>query len=557
MAPILRPLAVLRRHWPAPASAFQALLLVGLACAVYAPYLKNTYVFDDLNLFNGLTIYDFATELWRTQVRWLSYATLAHSYVLSDGSIVVLRLGNLLLHAANAVAVFVLLRELLGATSDRGIKAVGESPQASRLALLGAALFAAHPVAAYGVGYLVQRSILMSTLFMLLMLIAYLRWLNSGRNALWIASAIWFLLSVFSKEHSVVAPAATLLLTLVLRRPSLELARRLAPPYIAYAVIAVLVTLVAKGVLGTAYEVYAIDMLAESHGFEAGRAAHDAYLLSVITQAWLFFKYLFLWMLPNPAWMSMDVREPIAGSLLSWPYWAAAIAFICYPLLAVRMALKGGRAGVAGWALAFPWLMFIPELSTVRVQEPFVLYRAYLWFPVFSVILPLAIEHISPRAATLSATVIVCVFVPLSWNRLASLAEPLIAWNDAAKLLVRGNEPGAGRIYYNRALALAEKNRLDEARADIDKAVALHPRFAPVRLARAKILFNMKRYAEALDAMNVAIGLDSKRSDFYATRAVVLKRLGRDYDAVQDMRRSCKLGQLMACALLDKEGAGR
>jgi tetratricopeptide (TPR) repeat protein len=540
----------LRRYWPIPATGLQVLALIGLVCAVYAPYLKNAYVFDDLVLFNGLTIYDFATELWRTRTRWLSYATLAHSFILSDGSIVVLRLGNLLLHAANAVAVFVLLRELLGAPNDRGIKAANEPSQASRLALLGAALFAAHPVAVYGVGYLVQRSILMSTLFMLLMLITYLRWLNNGRNVLWIASAIWFLLSVFSKEHSVVAPAAALLLTLVLRRPSLDLARRLAPPFIAYAVIAVLVTLVAKGVLGTAYEVYAIDMLAGSHGFDAERAAHDAYLLSVITQAWLFFKYLYLWMLPNPAWMSMDMREPIAGSLLSWPYWAAAVAFICYPLLAVRMAFKGGRTGIAGWALAFPWLMFIPELSTVRVQEPFALYRAYLWFPVFGVILPLAIERISPRMAALSVAVIVCAFVPLSWNRLASLSEPLVAWDDAAKLLVRGDEPGAGRIYYNRALALSAKGRREEALRDMDRVVILHPRLAPTRFARATLLFALKRYREALDEVNIALDLDPGSSTYYFGRAAILGQLGRENDALSDIRKSCDLGNVIACAAL-------
>src|SRR5258705_13051489 len=120
MASPLRPFEALRRHWPIPATGLYVVALIGLACAVYAPYLKNAYVFDDLVLFNGLTIYDFATELWRTRTRWLSYATLAHTYILTDGSIVALRLGNLLLHAANAVAAFVLLRELLGAANDRG-----------------------------------------------------------------------------------------------------------------------------------------------------------------------------------------------------------------------------------------------------------------------------------------------------------------------------------------------------------------------------------------------------------------------------------------------------
>jgi tetratricopeptide (TPR) repeat protein len=550
MLPKIRLPAVLQRYWPA---AFHMLLL-GLTCVAYAPYLHNAYVFDDLNLFNGLRIYDLAAEFWRFQIRWLSYATLAHSYVLSDGNIVVLRLGNLLLHAANASAVFVLLRDLLGAPNDRGVKAVGDASQAATIALLGAALFAVHPVAVYGVGYLVQRSILMATLFMLLMLIAYLRWLTSGRNGLWVASAICFLLSVFSKEHSVVAPATALLLTLVLRRPSFQLARRLAPPFIAYAVIAVTVALVARGVLGTNFEPYAVDMLGEAHGLDSARAAHDAYPLSVLTQTWLFFKYAFLWMVPNPAWMSIDMREPIAATFLSWPYAAAAVAFVCYPIFAVRMVLMGGRAGVAGWVLAFPWLMFIPELSTVRVQEPFVLYRAYLWFPVFNVILPLALTGIGRKAAAVGVAVIVCAFVPLSWNRLASLSEPLRAWDDAAKLLVRSDEPGAARIYYNRALALTEKSRLEEALRELDRSAALSPRLAPIQLTRGKVLFNLQRYHEALNALNTAIDLDSGRNAAYFTRAIILKRLGRADDALQDFRKSCELGNVVGClaAHMDK-----
>lgn len=554
-SPIL-PVEASRWYWLPPAAAFYALLLAGLACAVYAPYLTNALIFDDLVLFNGLRIYDYAAELWRTQPRWLSYATLGHTYMLSDGSIVALRLGNLLLHAANAVAVFVLLRDLLGAVDDRGKRAVENPARAGWFAFLGAALFVAHPVAVYGVGYLVQRSGEMSLLFMLLMLIAYLRWLTGGRNALWIWSAIWYLLSVLSKEHSVAAPAVALLLTLVLRRPTLDLARRLAPPFAAYAAIAITITLIVKGVLGTAYEVYAIDMLAQAQGISAGQAAHDAYFLSLITQAWLFFKYLFLWVVPNPAWMSMDLREPLASSLLSWPYWAAVLAFLCYPVAAACMAVRGGRIGVAGWALAFPWLMFVTELSTARIQEPFVLYRAYLWFPVFAVLVPLALERIRPWVAGAAVAAIVCTFVPLSWNRLTSLADPLIAWNDAAKLLVRGDEPGAGRIYYNRAQALAAKGRREEALQDVNRVVVLHPRLAPVHAARARILFELKRDNESLREINIALDLDAKRSDYYLGRGAILRRLGRVGDALADTRKSCAMGNVLACASLGQPSKG-
>jgi len=444
------------------------------------------------------------------------------------------------------------LRNVLTTADDRGNRAVEDPARASWLAFLAAALFAVHPVAVYGVGYLVQRAGEMATFFMLGMLIAYLRWLTGGRAAFLVLSAACYLFSVFSKEHSVAAPAVALLLTLVLRRPTLDLARRLVPPFAVYAVIAVAITLIAKGVLGTAYEKYAVDMLAQAQGIDAGRAAHDAYFLSVITQTWLFFKYLLLWIFPNPAWMSIDMREPLAASLLSWPYWAAALAFLSYAATSVYMAMQGGRIGVAGWALSFPCLMFVTEFAAARVQEPFVLYRAYLWLPVFGIALVLALDRMRPSAAGLSVAAIVCALVPLSWNRLASMADPLSAWNDAAKLLVRGDEPGAGRIYYNRAQSLAETGRHEEALQDMDRVVALHPRFAPVHAARARILFELKRNGEALQEINVALELEAGSSNYYLARAAIWRRLGRDDEALADTRKSCAMSNKLACMSLKR-----
>ena len=78
--------------------------------------------------------------------------------------------------------------------------------------------------------------------------------------------------------------------------------------------------------------------------------------------------------------------------------------------------------------------------------------------------------------------------MPLAWNRLHTLSDNLLMWQDAAKLLVKGDEPGAGRIYYNRALALSAQGRKDEALADMDRAVALHPQLAPIYYSRARVL---------------------------------------------------------------------
>ena len=522
-----------------------AALLLAIAGLVYIPYLRNPMVFDDFNVIGSMGFLDYAFD-FRIGPRWLPYATLAHTYALTDGDIFVMRLGNLVLHALNAVMVFVLLREIFFATVDIDR---GETERASNTlipAMLAAVVFAAHPVAVYGAGYLVQRTALMSTMFMLLMLITYWRWLITGRRAMWVWSAVWYLLSVFSKEHSVMAPAVALFMTLLLYRPSMALARRLAVPFVAYLIIAALVISMVKGVLGAAYEPYAREMLGLPLEPDDARL-RAAYLMSVITQSFLYFKYVFLWVFPNTEWMSIDLRELLATSLLSWPYGSFALVFMSYPLLALGMVLRGGRMGVAGWVLAFPWLMFATELSTIRVQEPFVLYRAYLWCPVMGALLALALYRVNPRILAAVCILVVCVLVPLSWNRLHTMSDKLLLWDDAVKLLVTGNESGAGRIFYNRALALSEKGRHADAEADLDRVIILHPKLAPVYFARAKARFDLARHAEAKLDLDSAIALNPNAASYYFARAITLTRMGRNEQATPDFQKSCELKDPVAC----------
>jgi len=526
-----------------------AITLALLAGAVYVPYLSNPLVFDDFNVVNGTDFLNYAFT-FNPAPRWFPYATLAHTYALTAGSTSAMRWGNLLLHAATAIAVFVLIREICAAIPGRDIPEAKRESSALVIAWVAAALFAVHPLAVYGVGYLVQRTIIMATLFMLLMLIAYWRWLLSGRTALWVWSVVWYTLSVFSKEHAVTAPAVALLMTLLLHQPSRSLVRRLLPPFVAYAVIALLVVSMVKGLLGSAYEPLAMQMMVDMQFDD--EQLRGAYALSVLTQTALFFKYLFLWACPNIHWMSVDMRESFAASLWVWPYWAAVPAFVIYPVLATRMVLRGGHIGIAGWILAFPWLMFATELATVRVQEPFVLYRAYLWLPLFGTLVALALSCMYRWLAVALAIAMIGVLVSLSWNRLHTMSDTLLMWQDAARLLVRGDEPGAGRIYYNRALAYSSKGSKPEALADMNRVIALHPRLAPVYYSRARIYFDMKRYAEAISDLNKSISLKPTRSEVYYARAITYKRLGHDDEALQDLRRSCEMKDLMGCYALER-----
>lgn len=519
-----------------------ALILASVVCVIYVPYLSNPLLFDDHSVINGTTFLDYALQ-FSASPRWLPYATLAHTYALTNGSIPAYRIGNLILHAANAIAVFVLLRTLLLAVSQRNAAANEWEGRELVVALMAALVFAAHPLAVYGTGYLIQRTILMSTLFMLLMLIAYLRWLVTGRQALWIWSAICYLLSVLSKEHSIMAPAVALLLTPLLHRPSTKLVRRMIAPLVAYTVIALLVISMVKGVLGKPYEPHAVDMMKDMA--EAG--VNITYTHSVLTQMYLYFKYVFLWVFPNVGKMSIDMREPLAMSIDAWPYWGAGLAFVGYIVVAISMVLRGGITGIAGWVLAFPWLMFATELSTLRIQEPFVLYRSYLWFPLLGVLVPLAIWRVKSELIVAITVPLLCVLVVLSLNRLNSLSDELLIWGDAAKLLVTGRESGAARIYYNRGLALANHGRREEALADMDSAIALRPTLDPIYYARAKIKYDLKQYAGAMRDINAAISFNPDNASLYVARAMTLKRLGRDEEAIQDLRKSCDMKDIIGC----------
>jgi tetratricopeptide (TPR) repeat protein len=529
-----------------------AIGLTVLAALVYVPFLANPLVFDDFNVINATDFLEYTFQFYFAP-RWLPYATLAHTYALTDGGISAMRWGNLVLHATTVIAVFVLVREICLAVLDAGHLDKERESRALVAASLAAALFAVHPVAVYGAGYLVQRTIVLSTLFMLLMQIAYLRWLTSGRNALWVWSAVWYLLSMLSKEHSVMAPAVSLLLTVLIHRPSRSLARRLIPPFAVYAVTAALVISMVKGVLGAAYEPYAMNMINDLPEL-GGDGLRFGYPLSIVTQSFLYFKYFYLWVFPNVNGMAVDMREPFAASLLAAPYWIAALAFLCYPLMATGMVLRGGRIGIAGWVLAYPWLMFATELSTVRVQEPFVLYRAYLWFPVFGALVALVLYRVRARVALVLGLAMVCMLAPLAWNRLHTMSDTLLLWEDAAKLLVRGNESGAGRIYYNRALALSAKGHNGDALMDMDRVVRLHPRLAPVFHTRARVKFELKRYTEAMEDLDASITLNPNRAAVYFARAITLKRLGRENEALQDLRKSCDMKYVIACFAAQQDG---
>lgn len=519
----------------------QIAALCAAVAALYSQFLGNPIVFDDLSFFEvgskgvqHISSYRFGL----LELRSLPYASLAWGIAWLGQDPWHSRIGNLLLHTAVTVVMYFFLARLLNILPD----ARNDSRLGSRaLAFCAALLFGLHPVASYAVSYLVQRTIVMAMLFSLLAMLAYLHGcLGRRRRWLW-ASVVFYYLAVISKEHSIMLPTVLLVLTVLLQPDWRGWLRRNWVIFAAFAAIAVMVLLAKKEIFGSVYEPSAQMMLADI-------GSEGTYLRSVLTQSWLFFKYLVLWFLPNPDWMSIDMREPFAQSWRS-PYLLALVAFIAWGAGAIRLLLQRGRPGLLGFAMLFPWLMFMTEFSAVRIQEGFVLYRSYLWVVGIFVGVSLLFSLLPRRMAIVMTTVIASAFFAVAMERLSTMSHPLLLWNDAAKLVKdRDDLPGVYRIYYNRGAHFNKVNLDEKAIADFEKVIALEPEFTPAYGNMGASYLKLHEWEKAAEAFSQVIEIASKTGEQldmrpYYGRAIAYEAMGELAQAKLDYQVSCHLAK--------------
>lgn len=529
-------LTTFRRHG-------NAWLLLLAAALVYLPFLNNPLIFDDLSFFRQ-TIDRYADAMFNFDLRWLSYTTLGVTWVFFGESPAVFRLQNLVLHGLNVLLLWHVLRIWLALFASEG----GKQEIINRGAWLGALVFACHPLAVYGVGYLVQRSILMATLFALLMQLAYLKGVLENNWRYMAAAVLAYFLAVFSKEHSLMAPAILLPITWAIRGQVKLSARALSATWLAFAAIALLVVLRIQGVLGHSYEPHAAAMFEEQGLLPEQPMLH---LLSILTQAGLFFKYCLLMVVPNPAWMSVDMRMPFILDWQDWTSWIGLAAFMAYGLLSLLCLLRGGRLALLGIALLYPWCYFWVEFSSIRVQEIFVLYRSYLWLPGYMLLLPLLLGSLSGRKTILAGLLIMLILVPLSWNRLWVFGDHYRLWNDAVHALQGKDTLGAHRIYYGRGMASSAKKDWEAAIADFKKALTIHSPYPQASMALTAAYIDSGQFQNALEISNDMIAADPENANAYYAKATVLSKLRDKAGSMKQMEKSCELGMNLACLMVD------
>jgi tetratricopeptide (TPR) repeat protein len=543
------------RSQAAPKSGIAVLLLLLASAGLYGGFLWNPVVFDDISFFDGSVHDQYLSQFLPFAPRWLPYATLEWTRAALGLNLAWFRIGNLALHACSAVVLYAFLRTLFVAVLRNGVIAADPRPVLSVewLAFFAALLFALHPTAIYAVAYLVQRTSLAATLFVLLMAFAFLEGVLRRSQLLLLASAVLYLFAATSKEHAIMAPGVMVVLLLLIEAPSKKTLALVTPAFLLYAVIGVYVFFQIRTghIMGQAYEPAGADMLGRLHAIYPQFDPALAYPLSILTQASLFFKYLLLWVVPNPAWMSIDMREPFALTRGALPYLFGLLAFLIYPIVAFKLLLRRGATGLLGLAMLSPWIMFATEFAAVRIQEPFVLYRSYIWMPLIFACLPFFMQRLSRKSA--GAILIACAvfYVPLSLDRLRSFSHGLLLWDDAAQLIDKDDvRPGVDRIFHNRGVMLAGVKLYDQAIRDYDRAIRINPDYAYYFNDRAASWLASGHPDRALGDFDQAIRMSTNYARPFYGRALAEEKLGDRNAAASDFTVACRMGARVACTRL-------
>ena len=471
--------------------------------AIYLPGWNHELLFDDLRLTDGAIFGNYGSLLTFKQ-RMLSYGSFIWVDLLAGPGWWKQRLVNVGLHLATVAALYALVRELLERTrfpeEFESQPHFGMSRQAA--VQVGVALFAVNPMAVYAVAYLVQRSIVMATLFSVLACWCFVRGL-SGRGVAWYGLALLsYVAAVLSKEHAVMVAAMAVPLYIHVRRPSWKTVATIAGASTALIAVAAVVFFGIYGeLIGKLFDQRSLDFAQQLERLSPG-ITQRMYPLSILNEAALFFAYGFLWFAPNVMWMSVDMRPAFPLSYMAFPQVLGVVGYVGLWIAALWAVLRRrGALSLAGVALMFPLLLYATEFATVWVQDPFVLYRSYLWAVAVPVLVAIVLTGFQPKTIYVIGCAIGLVFTVLAFERVQSLRDDHTAWGDAAEkidLKAPASAVGRWRPFLNLGAYHLDRGSLGEAQRSFATAEALGSLHGSARFNQGVALQQQKKHAQAL-----------------------------------------------------------
>jgi protein O-mannosyl-transferase len=561
-----------------------AAVCIGLVLVIFAIY-GQTRNFGWVNLDDGAYIYDNPPAqrgLSAESVRWAfttvylaNYAPLTWLSFFTDFARSGMDPGtyhvtNVVLHAANAVLLFLLLVRLTAAAWPSAFIA---------------ALFAVHPLHVESVAWVSSRKDVLSTFFALLALLAYVQFTRASAFRWYLAASLAFVCSLLAKSMWITMPCVLLLLDLwPLRRATLARAdsavwRRLAVeklPLFAVSAVSAVVTVYAQRAGGAMpgqdllglrtrianafvsyvrylaltvwpdglipYYIHPKDAL--SFGLVAGAVS---ILVAVTAAAWLLRNsrpYLFV------GWFwYLGTLVPVIG-IVQVGGQAMADRYTYVPLIGIFIAAAWGLAdfvravprlriaATAACLCAVGALSVLAHQQTARWQSSITLFEYTLSVdPENSVALGNLGEafYSAGRYADAQRTIARALHLrPGDAGNLSNLSATLrkLGRLDEAVAAARRSleiDPESPRAYNHLSLASLEQGNVDDAEAALNRALALDPEFLDAHVNAGNLLLRRGNLPGAAEKYEYVLERRPRDADAISNLGTV-RLLEGDYD---------------------------
>jgi tetratricopeptide (TPR) repeat protein len=445
-------------------------------------------------------------------------------------------LVNLLLHSANALAFYLVARRLLAAAQSGGRQAGHDETVTLWGAAAAALIFAVHPLRVESVAWITERRDVLSGLFFLLAVLAYLKTVEASDGAAGrsrTVSLVFFAAGLLSKSSIMVLPAVLVLLDYYpLRRGTLTWRRLVVEKagYWALGAAGAIVALIALRLSGLRITTYAV------YG-PAARAAMVAYSLWFYPSSWLWPVHLSpLYELPA----TVDPRTwrflgPVVGlaavTALLWllrKRWPAGLAaWICSALFVLPVS------GVvhAGFQLAHDRYSYLSGLGFALLTGGAIVWllRAYR---------ERRLDRPVVAAALASAVLVVAVLSVGSWQQARIWRDPETLWRWALEV-----DPRCAVCANNLAALLSNMPsrsgaQMAEAEALARRALALKPTYDSPYNTLGAILADRRDGRGAEAAFREAMRLGPDRVGPAANLGALYARDGRHADALPWLRKA-------------------
>jgi tetratricopeptide (TPR) repeat protein len=472
-----------------------ALGLAALVAAVFAPvrhfgsvnFDDPTYVFRNSHVLSGLTLDGviwaftaFHAGNWHP-LTWLTHMADVSLFGADAGSH---HLVNVLLHAVNSALLFAVLRRATGATWRSA---------------LAAALFAVHPLHVESVAWISERKDVLSTLFWLATLLAWIDYVRRPSGRRYALALLLFALGLLSKPMIVSLPVVLVLLDVwplerlswgeLFSRKAVPLLREKLP-FVALSAASCVVTVAAQASAGAvggvrtfpfgarvanaalayvgylAKAVWPVDLVAAYphaalRGMPWASAAAAALLLAAITAVAVWQRRRRPWLAVGWLWYLVTLLPVIGLVQVGWQGMADRYTYV--PLIGIFWAIAWGLGELAGASEARRVALAIACCSIVVALAALARRQVGTWSDSFALYEhALSLDPENPLALRGLGAAYVDGGMP---------AQAIAPLGEAAKRL-----PEDAQTWTNLGIAYATVGRAPEAEASFERALRMTPR---------------------------------------------------------------------------------